>query len=180
MTKSNVSYVLKLGLILLLITVIVAGLLAFVNSITKDQIAELKEQKVADAIALVLPSEAKPEDITPSDAPGEMKVLYQLGQDGYCAEMVVSGSQGTIDFMVGLTPEGTVTGVSIVSHSETAGLGAVYAGDTPAGVAFRGSFVGQDKTFTKEQMDYKTGATVSAEAIRSGVVIACDYVAGLE
>ena len=34
------------------------------------------------------------------------------------------GYGGTIDLMVGLNPEGTITGVQVLRHTETPGLGA--------------------------------------------------------
>ena len=83
------------------------------------------------------------------------------------------------EYETGVTPDGEITGVSIVSHSETAGLGAVYAGDTAKGVAFRESFVGKSGTVVPADVDYKSGATVSAEAICKGASAASQYVAGL-
>lgn len=172
-------YVVKLGLILLAITAVVAGLLGGVNAITKDRIAAINDQKVADAISLVIDSGAQPERIDAPNAPAEITNVYKMGDDGYAVELEVSGSQGTIDMMTGVKPDGEITGVSIVSHSETAGLGAVYAGDTDAGVAFRESFVGKSGTVSPADVDYKSGATISADAICSGASVASQYVASL-
>lgn len=177
--ESTVMYVVKLGLILLAITAIVAALLGGVNAITKDKIAAINEQKVADAIALVIDSGAQPEALDISDAPAEIIAVYKLGDDGYAVEAVVSGSQGSIDMMAGVAPDASITGISIVSHSETAGLGAVYADETDKGVAFRESFKGLSGEITKDSVDYKSGATISANAICKGATIASDYVAKL-
>ena len=177
--ESTALYVLKLGLILLAITAVVAGLLGGVNAITKDRIQAINDQKVADAIAMVLDSGAQPERIDAPDAPGEITNVYQMGDDGYAVELEVSGSQSLIDIMTGLRPDGEITGISIVSHSETAGLGAVYAGDTDAGVAFRESFAGKSGTVAPADVDYKSGATVSADAICHGASVASAYVASL-
>lgn len=177
--ESTVLYVLKLGLILLAITAVVAALLGGVNAITKDRIAAINEEKVANAISLVLDSSAQPERLEDPDAPAEITDIYKMGGDGYAVELVVSGSQGAIDMMTGVTPDGEITGVSIVSHSETAGLGAVYAGNTDNGVAFRDSFKGQSGTLAVSDVDYKSGATISAEAICRGASIASQYVASL-
>ena len=177
--ESTALYVLKLGLILLAITAVVAALLGGVNVITKDRIAAINDQKVADAIALVLDSAAAPEPVEDPDAPAEIKSIYKMGDDGYAVELLVSGSQDTIDMMTGVKPDGEITGVSIVSHSETAGLGAVYAGDTDAGVAFRESFAGKSGTVVPSDVDYKSGATVSADAICRGASVASQYVASL-
>lgn len=181
MTKkeNTAAYILKLGWILLLITAVVAAALGGVNAITKDKIAAINAQKVADAIALVLESSAEPEVIEDANAPAEISTIYQMGDDGYAIQVVVSGSQGSIDMMVGTAPDGTITGISIVSHSETAGLGAVYADGTDAGVSFRESFVGQSGQIAVSQVDFKSGATITADAICKGAAIASNYVAGL-
>lgn len=177
--ENTALYVLKLGLILLIITSVVAALLGGVNAITKDKIAAINEQKVADAIALVIDSDAKPEQIVDPKAPAEISAIYKMGADGYAVETVVSGSQGNIDLIVGVAPDSSITGISIVSHSETAGLGAVYAGATAKGESFRNSFIGQSGEITSSDVDYKSGATISANAICKGATIASDYVASL-
>ncbi len=177
--ESTVVYVMKLSLILLMITALTAALLGGVNAITKDKIAAINEQKVVDAIALVLESSAQPEGQALTGAPSEIIAVYKMGEDGYAVETVVSGSQGSIDMMTGVQPDGTITGISIVSHSETAGLGAVYADATDNGIAFRESFKGLSGQIATAQVDYKSGATISAKAICQGATIASDYVAAL-
>ena len=93
------------------------------------------------------------------------------------------GFDNTITMMVGIDNEGKVLGISIVSHTETAGLGAVAAAGTPAGIAFRDQFVGASGSVsvTKDggTMDAITGATITSRAICVGVNAALDAVAGL-
>jgi magnesium-transporting ATPase (P-type) len=56
MKKENtVFYILRLTVTLLLICAAVAAVLAGVNAITKDKIADIQAQKTQDAIAVVLP-----------------------------------------------------------------------------------------------------------------------------
>ena len=74
-----------------------------------------------------------------------------------------------------------VTGISIIKHTETAGLGAVAAAGTPAGEAFRSQFVGASGSVavTKDggEMDAITGATITSRAICAGVNAALECVA---
>lgn len=177
--EGSVGYMLKLTAILLIISAVVALLLGLINHITKDKIAAINEQKVADAIALVLTSDAAPEEVTDFDSSTGITAVYKMGDDGYAVEAVVSGSQGSIDVMVGVAPDATITGISIVDHAETAGLGAVYADATDAGVAFRESFIGLSGEFTAKDVAYKSGATISADAICNAAVVALDYVESL-
>ncbi len=181
MKKENtVLYILKLGLILFLITAVVAAALAGVNALTQDRIAGLNAQKTAQAISLVLDSQAEPELLEDPEAPREITGIYRLGEDGYAISLTLSGSQANIEIMVGTDPQGVITGVSMVSHKETSGMGATYADNTAAGVSFRESFVGKSGSFPVSEVDYKSGATVTAQAICDGAAIASSYVAGLQ
>ena len=70
--------------------------------------------------------------------------------------------------MVGVDTEGKVLGISIIKHTETAGLGAVAAAGTPAGEAFRGQFVGTSGSVavTKDggEVDAITASTITSRA----------------
>ena len=180
--ESNVMYVLRLAGTLLLITAIVAACLAGVNAVTKDVIAELNAKATQEAIMAVLPGGFDTEITDFSDATGLVSKIYQ-GADGYAVEVGPSGFDNTITMMVGIDNEGKVLGISVVSHTETAGLGAVAAAGTPAGIAFRDQFVGTSGSVsvTKDggAMDAITGATITSRAICVGVNAALDCVAGL-
>ena len=81
--------------------------------------------------------------------------------------------------MVGVDHDGKVLGISIVSHTETSGLGAVAAASTSAGESFRGQFVGMSGSVsvTKDggEVDSLTGATITSRAVCTGVnaALAC-------
>ena len=80
--------------------------------------------------------------------------------------------------MVGVDTSGTVTGVSIVSHEETSGLGANATREE-----FRSQFVGATGSVavTKDggTIDALTGATVTSRAVSNGVNAALNAVASL-
>ena len=179
-TESTVKYVLRLALILLAITAVVAALLAAVNSVTAPVIAQLNAQKPQEAIAAVLPGGGDSVDFT--DASGLVSVVYK-GEAGYAVQVAPAGFDGPITMMVGVDLDGNVLGISIIKHTETAGLGAVAAATTSAGEAFRGGFVGQSGavSVTKDggQIDAITGATITSRAICVGVNAALDFVASL-
>ena len=85
--------------------------------------------------------------------------------------------------MVGVSNDGKVTGISIISHTETAGLGAVAAAATSAGEAFRGQFVGMSGTVSVSKdggsVDSITGATITSRAICVGVNAALECAANM-
>ena len=137
-TESTVKYVLRLALTLLAITAVVAAALAGVNSITAPAIAELNAQKTQEAIQLVLPGGGEEVDFPAADLVAK---VYK-GENGYAVQTTPGGFDNTITMMVGVDNQGKVLGISIIKHTETAGLGAVAAAGTPAGENFRGQFVG--------------------------------------
>ena len=180
--ESIVMYVLRLAGTLLLITAVVAAALAGVNAVTAPVIAELNAAATQEAISAVLPGGFDSEIADYADATGLVSKVYQ-GANGYAVEVGPSGFDNTIAMMVGVDNEGKVLGISIVSHTETAGLGAVADADTPKGIAFRDQFVGASGSVsvTKDggTMDAITGATITSRAICVGVNAALDCVAGL-
>ena len=118
------------------------------------------------------------------DLPGDKVAFLKL--KNICIETYMGkgegyakGFDGAIDMMVGIDNEGNVLGISIINHTETAGLGAVAAAKTSAGEAFRGQFVGTSGTLsvTKDggTIDAITGATITSRAVCVGVsaAVAC-------
>lgn len=179
-TETNVGYIARLAITLLLITAVVAAALAAVNSITAPKIQALNEQKTQAAIEAVLPGGGEIVDYT--DDTGLVGSVYK-GQSGYAVEVMPSGFNGTVTMMVGVDNSGKVLGISIVNHTETAGLGAVSAENSTAGNAFRGQFAGMSGSVsvTKDggQVDALTGATITSRAVCTGVNAALDAVAKL-
>ena len=179
-TDSTAKYVLRLAGTLLLITSVVAALLAGVNSITAPKIAELSAQKTQEAIEAVLPGGG--EEVAFTDDTGLVTTGYQ-GEAGYAVKVAPVGFDSAITMMVGVDTEGNVLGISVIDQSETAGLGAVCAASTSAGEAFRGQFVGMsgEVTVSKDggQVDAITGATITSRAVCKGVSAALACVANM-
>ena len=179
-TESTVKFVLRLALTLLAITAVVAVALAGVNKITAPAIAELNAKNTQAAIEAVLPGGGDSVDFT--DATGLVSVVYK-GESGYAVQVAPAGFDGPITMMVGVGFDGNVLGISVIKHTETAGLGAVAAATTSAGENFRAGFVGQSGSVavTKDggQIDAITGATITSRAVCVGVNAALDCVAAM-
>lgn len=176
--ESTVRYILRISLTLLVITAVVAVALAAVNQVTAPIIAKQNEEKTQQAVAAVLPGGGEP--VTGfNDETGLVKNVYR-GKDGFAIEVEPQGFNSAITMMVGVDLQGKVTGVSVVSHSETPNLGAVCGAETSAGEAFRGQFVGMsgDLAVTKDggQVDSITGATITSRAVTRGINAALDCV----
>ena len=177
--ENNALYILRLAVTLLAICAVVALALAGVNAITKDRIAAIQAEKTQKAIAEVLPGVTDVEEIAFTDESGLVSTVYKSDL-GYAVEVTpTSGFAGAIKMMVGVSHDGKVLGVSIISHAETAGLGAVAAENTSKGHAFRHQFqllTGNISIGSGEnQVDALTGATITSQAICDGVnaALAC-------
>ena len=177
-TESTVKFVLRLALTLLAITSVVAVALAGVNMITAPAIAELNAKNTQAAIETVLPGGG--EEVTDFPAVDLVSKVY-ASETGYAVQVTPSGFDNTITMMVGVDKAGNVLGIDVISHTETAGLGAVADAGTPAGIAFREQFIGASGSVsvTKDggQMDAITGATITSRAICAGVNAALECAA---
>lgn len=170
---STGAYVLRLTLTLFLITTIVAGLLGLVNYVTADTIAEQIAQKAENAMRQVLEADS----YEPLDVPEDSAVTaaYRAGDRGYVVRVAPNGFGGAIDMMVGVDVSGAVTGVAIVSQSETASLGANCTRED-----FRAQFTGKTGTLSVSkdggEIEALTGATVTSRAVTEGVNTALEFV----
>ena len=176
--KKLVKYVLRLTLTLLLITGVVAAALAGVNAVTDDAIAVNQEQRTQAALALVLPEAG---ELQKAELTGDTGIVSEVYTDGvsYAVKVLPAGFDGEITLMVGIV-QGQVSGISVISHTETPGLGAVAAAQNAKGEAFRSQFVGQSGTLAiGDQIDAMSGATITSNAVVTGVNAALDYAANL-
>ena len=173
----NAGYMIRLSLTLLVIAGLVALALAGVNSVTAPMIAKLNEQKTQQAIEAVLPGGGE-ELESFSDDTGMVMAVY-ASENGYAVKVAPQGFGGAIQMMVGVDKDGKVLGISIISQTETAGLGADIAAKTQKGEQFRGQFMGQSGTLSVDKdggvIDSLTSATISSRAVTVGVnaALAC-------
>ena len=177
--ENNVMYVLRLAVTLLVIAGVMAAALAGVNSVTAPIIENITYEKTQAAVSAVLPGGG---DVVEAPAMDLVSKVYK-GENGYAVEVTPSGFDNTITMMVGVDHEGAVTGISIIDHSETAGLGAVAAATTAAGEAFRAQFKGMTGSVSVSkdggQVDAITSATITSRAVCAGVNAALAVVAAL-
>lgn len=168
--QMNLRHTLRLSLSLLVITAVSAFVLSFVNALTADTIAEHAAAKRQAAMGSVVPdanvfSELYSEDETIIGITGAY-VGTQF--KGYCVEVVPNGFGGNISLMVGVDEGGAVTGVVILDHSETAGLGS--KAETPE---FLAQYIGKSGTVTvntgSNAIHAITGATITSKAVTDGI-----------
>lgn len=165
------KYILRLTLVLFLITAVVAGLLGFVNELTADRIAENTQKKAQEAMRQVLPAD---EYTALAVVGNDVSEVYEC-EGGFVIRLSVNGFGGEIDMMVGVDRNFAVTGIAIVSHGETASLGA-----NCTRADWQSQFVGvsEAQSVSKDggSIDALTGATITSRAVTEGVNRALAYV----
>lgn len=169
----------KLGLILMLVSAVSAGALSVTYAVTKDRIASQKKLEELKAVMRALPGARSPRDLAelPREAARAARIypdvakIFRAGKEsaptGYCVQVVPRGFGGPILMAVGITPDGEVAGVAVISHRETPGLGSGAA--EPRWLAqFRGKGA-RDPLVVGEDIDAVSGATRSSKAVTAGV-----------
>lgn len=180
------KFILKVAGTLTVISLVVAALLGFVNSITADKIAEIDAENTRIAMSAVAPEGSEfgdkievTDDMVAAAATqsGKILELYPVtnggAEAGYVMKISASGSQGTIVMMVGVDANKAITGISVVNHSETSGIGTKVVENKPnsAGVPVLDQFVGLSgagSLVVGSNITAISGATVSTKGITMG------------
>lgn len=184
---------LKDAAVLLIITLVAGLALGFVYQITKEPIALAEEKAAKEAYAEVFPEASDfepaelviPEEQNWQSAWSEsgfenvelINMFHALGEDGSLLGYVLTvtsheGYGGDITFTMGISSDGTLNGISILSISETAGLG--MKAESVLKPQFAGKKVASF-TYTKQgaasdsQIDAISGATITTKALTNAV-----------
>lgn len=168
-------------IILFVICLVATALLGITNAVTAPEIEALAIQKEKDTRLEVFPDAAS----FGEKADESVNIVPALDGNGETIGYVVvtsaKGYGGEVEVMTGVTADGKVTGISILSHSETPGLGAKAKTDDE----WRGQFT--DKTggiaVSKDQagdnsIDAITGATITSRAVVAAVNEAIELAGG--
>lgn len=180
--KISPKFVLKVAGTLTVISLITAALLGLVDGVTRDKIAEIEAEKTRIAMSAVAPAGSEftdkqeiPAEVAAAAAAqgGKVLELYGVKAGGCVMKISASGSQGSIVMMVGVDANKAITGISVVSHSETSGIGTKVVGNelNDAGVPVLDQFIGlsgSGSLVVKKNITPITTATVSTKGITMG------------
>lgn len=181
----------KDALILFAITLIAGLMLGVVNDITKEPIAQQEQKAKNEACQNVFAAADSFEAQELADSAQIEQVLTDAGISGADIDELMAGKDasgallgyvitvtdhegygGDIQFSMGITHEGTLNGISLLSISETAGLG------MRAGEVLVPQFADKNVskfTYTKtgatadSEIDAISGATITTNAVVNGV-----------
>lgn len=176
MNEKTSPSIVKLVAVLAVICIIVSAILGGVNMVTFQRIEDIQTEKTNAAFNAVLPTDGGYTKVT-GDFGNGISGVYEA-DTGHVVELTIGGAQSNITLAVGIDNGGVVSGVSIIKHGETPGLGAKATEDS-----FRDQYIGIEGSaaLTKAggTINALTGATITSQAVTDAVNIALDAVANL-
>lgn len=177
--SAGFGYYAKIGLTLLVISAVTASLLALVNAVTKDKIAENERAVMEDALNSIFGGCDEIEAVE-GEYGGSIIAVYSVYSDGkllgYGIQAAPTGFKDAIGLIVGTTVDGQCLGVNITSISDTPGVGTKVKESS-----FLERFKGLNND-SVDSIDTISGATISSKAVKQGVaeVLALDIYGSLE
>lgn len=178
---------------ILTIITLIAGLgLGLVYEITKEPIAQAQDKAKKEAWQQVFPdadldafepvdvdTKVAEEVVSSLGVKATVDEVCKVGEDGYVITTTdKEGYGGDIQITVGITADGTVSGISILSINETAGLG-MRATEPAFYEQYQGKqaekFVVSKDGGDGEPIDALSGATITSRAVTGAVNAALGY-----
>ncbi|MBQ8576707.1 MAG: FMN-binding protein [Clostridia bacterium] len=166
---------------LMLITCIIAVLIAAINGFTEPVIAA-NDAAAKNAAVMELFPEATDidalSDVLGADYPENITEVYAVYKAGlllgYCVDTQGMGFADNITMMVGVAADNTVAGIRVLTISDTPGIGLAVAEDD-----YLAGYTGLSypAAFTKDggEADAISGATYSSRGILAGVNTALEF-----
>ncbi|WP_026375496.1 electron transport complex subunit RsxG [Aestuariibacter salexigens] len=186
----------KNGAILAAFAILTTLLIVLTSLATDSTITQQQQSKLRQTLNTVIPANLHENDIAANcvivtDAqllgPSANRRIYRASVNGEYVAMAIEatapdGYSGDIDLLVGTRLDGTVTGVRVLSHRETPGLGdKIDASISDWILAFNGkrySDESRSRWAVKKdggQFDQFTGATITPRAVVSAVARAVQF-----
>ena len=167
----------NMTLCLTLVCLICAAVVGVAYAVTKEPIEAAAQAKTTASIARVLPAfSATPQEGSIRVGGTDYK-YYTVDGAGCAIVSSTSGFGGLLTLMVGIAEDGTVHNTTVLSHSETPGLGAKCTTDEH----FIAQFQGLDpavKSLTMRKdggdLDAITASTITSRAYALAVANAVD------
>lgn len=174
----NVKEILQAALTLTAIAAVVVAALAGTNILTRDAIAENERAATATACKAAFPApdgSAYTYELAENPPAVEgVTELYEVKDGetlvGYVVKTVTKGKSRHFVMMTGVTVDGTVKSLSVVSQSETAG----YVDKVKKGGLFD-ALLGANVQ-TQHDVDAVSNATKTSNAVKDGVELALQTV----
>ena len=176
--KITAKDILKPALILFVICLVVTALLAGTNLLTKDKIAEQSALEAEQSRKVVL-SDADSFEEADGYYIGKANnetvgYVFQTEAKGYVFQTEAKGYGGAVKVMTGISADGQITGVVILEHSETPGLGAnaekaSFTDQFKQTAPEKGITLVKNKAPSDGEIEAMTGASITSRAVTNAV-----------
>ena len=152
-----------IGLKLLLICAVIAGIVSFVYDLTLEKYEANIQETKNKAIGQIFGKEGL-------DCKEVATGVYTVEENGvligYCVEAVGKGFGGDIQLMVGYTTNQKIIAVEVIGHSETPGVGDKVVKNKD----YLANYEGKDGELAIDtDVDKVAGASVSSRGVMAGV-----------
>ena len=180
--KSNL---LNMALCLTAVCLICAALLGGVYALTWQPIQDASAKALKASIGMVLPEGGEISEAKTATLDGVQYEYYENRVEGsvnaYAVKSATNGFGGQLLLMVGVLEDGTVYNTSVLSHSETPGLGAKCNQDENFMAQWRGFSPDKKIAVRKDggDVDAITASTITSRAYALAVSNAVNVVKSL-
>lgn len=161
------------------VCLVCSAILGAIYVVTLEPISQAAEKALKTSIGQVLPEGGEISDAVKSDGFEYYTCTVNGEKVAYAVKSTAIGFGGPLTLMVGVLADGTVYNTSVLSHSETPGLGAKCTSDE--------GFIAQWKGFTGKlavkkdggDVDAITASTITSRAYTLAVANAVEFVKSL-
>jgi electron transport complex protein RnfG len=175
---------LKLGFTMAIFAAAACVMLAFVYSGTETIIAQRQQADLEASLKELFPEADSFQEISGVQSPDSSVTIesqYETLRDGKTIGAALRVSRGSyggpIKVLVGVSAEGLITGIKILEHADTPGLGAnaaspSYFVNRAEGITFYGQFAGKavaDPCEVKNDVTAITASTITSRAVTAAV-----------
>jgi len=163
-------------IILVLIAIFAGVALSSVYLGTKDRIAEVKKQELKEALKKVMPFLKENYTEVNFKYENQAVTIYKVEENGHLTGAALKlstakGFSGNITFLLGVNSEKKVTGVYILEHKETPGLGTKATSKKWWGQFLEKGLENFNFKVKKDggEVDAITAATITSRAVAGGI-----------
>ena len=165
MTKSGSKEIIAPIVVLVCICLVASFLLAGVYQITEPIITARELEEASAARLAVLPAGSTFTQVTDVElVPGVSDIYKSENGAGYAVSTNVKGMNSGLKLMIGINSNGEITGINVLGHDETAGIGTKVLDPT-----FLANWTGATKA---DAVDSMSGATYTSNGVKTAITAA--------
>lgn len=161
MTKSGSKEIIAPIVVLVCICLVASFLLAGVYQITEPIITAREIEEASAARLAVLPAGSTFTQIDTELVNGVTDIYKSENGAGFAVSTSVKGMNSGLKLMIGINSNGEITGINVLGHDETAGIGTKVLDS-----AFLAKWTG---TKSADAVDSMSGATYTSNGVKAAI-----------